>query len=339
MSLFTVLILGISALLFSAECHIYYTVKRGDSLWAIARKFNLSVKELYRLNPRLKRQKYLRPGQRICVAYKPVKKRKKSATRYAYKTSYVTYRVKRGDTLAKIARRFGTTVKAIKRANRLRSDRIYVGQKLRIPVKKKVAVKREERKRTRSRYVKVRVRKTVYITYRVKRGDTLIKIARKFGTTVKAIKRANRLRSDRIYVGQRLRIPVTRVVYERRPLRAPKPKIDFFPVKGRVVRNKRGVLIYAGCGRPVKAVEDGTVVYSGDDLSAFGNVIIVDHGSFVSLYAYAARSFVRVGQRVRKGQEIARVGIKPDEGRCALHFEVRSPEGSLLNPLEYVRSK
>ncbi|RKQ61803.1 murein DD-endopeptidase MepM/ murein hydrolase activator NlpD [Thermovibrio guaymasensis] len=97
------------------------------------------------------------------------------------------YRVRRGDTLGKIAKKFGVSVSEIKRRNRLRSNVIYPGQKLIIPTKSK---------------------KLKLITYRVKRGDTLGKIAKRFGTTVKELKRINRLRSSVIRVGQKLKVPV-----------------------------------------------------------------------------------------------------------------------------------
>ncbi len=99
------------------------------------------------------------------------------------------YKVKRGDTLEKIAKRFKTTVTELKRVNKLSSSRIYVGQKLLIPTHSKNSSKRP------------------LTTYRVKRGDSLSKIAKKFNTTVKELKRLNHLKGNRIYVGQRLLVP------------------------------------------------------------------------------------------------------------------------------------
>jgi len=108
----------------------------------------------------------------------------------------IVYRVKRGDTLIKIARKFGVSVSEIKRRNRLSSNRIYVGQKLIIPTKGSSSSKSKSK-------TKVKL-----ISYKVKRGDTLAKIAAKFGTTVSELKRINKLRSSKIYVGQRLKVPV-----------------------------------------------------------------------------------------------------------------------------------
>ena len=105
----------------------------------------------------------------------------------------VYYKVKRGDTLGKIAKKFHVSVSEIKKANGIRGSRIYVGQKLKIPVKN------SKRERTKTEN---------YIIYRVKRGDTLGKIASKFKTTVGEIKRLNGLKSSKIFVGQKLKVPV-----------------------------------------------------------------------------------------------------------------------------------
>ncbi len=96
----------------------------------------------------------------------------------------ITYKVRRGDSLRKIAREFNTTTADIILTNNLKHPyRIYVGQKLTVPISRKI--------------------------YRVKRGDNLEKIAKKFGVSTKSIIRTNRLRKPyRIYVGQKLKIPV-----------------------------------------------------------------------------------------------------------------------------------
>ncbi len=99
------------------------------------------------------------------------------------------YKVKRGDSLVKIARKFKTTVKEIKRVNRLSSSRIFVGQRLLIPTKSKRSFTR------------------ALTTYRVKRGDSLSKIAKRFKTTVRELRRLNHLRRNTIYVGQKLLVP------------------------------------------------------------------------------------------------------------------------------------
>lgn len=98
-----------------------------------------------------------------------------------------TYLVRKGDTLGAIARRHGTSVAALKRTNRLRSDVIQAGQKLTIPSAATASSNG-----------------TVHI---VARGETLSGIADRYRTDVGALKRANNLRTDLIQVGQSLTIP------------------------------------------------------------------------------------------------------------------------------------
>ena len=99
------------------------------------------------------------------------------------------YTVKRGDTLYNLSRRFGVSVEAIRRASGLRGYALRIGQKLNIPTG--TAQKTQ----------------AGGWTYTVKRGDTLFTIARRFGTTVAALRSANGLRSNAIRIGQRLIIP------------------------------------------------------------------------------------------------------------------------------------
>lgn len=94
------------------------------------------------------------------------------------------YVVQPGDTLSAIARRFGTTVQALVEYNSLSSTTIYVGQRLLLPGQRNPD--------------------TIHL---VQRGETLYRIAKRYGSTVAAIKAANNLRTDTIYVGQRLVIP------------------------------------------------------------------------------------------------------------------------------------
>ena len=99
------------------------------------------------------------------------------------------YTVKTGDSLFLIARRFGVTVDALRSANGLSHDWIYVGERLTIPTAGNTTPEPSGS------------------TYTVKGGDSLFLIANRFGTTVSALRSANGLSSDWIYPGQVLRIP------------------------------------------------------------------------------------------------------------------------------------
>lgn len=94
-----------------------HTIKRGDTLIAIARAYGVEVKELQRLNG-LKRRSVLRPGQELVVGHRPPADRDQ------------TYQVRKGDTLNKISKRFHLSVAEIKELNGLRSDALRRGQTL-----------------------------------------------------------------------------------------------------------------------------------------------------------------------------------------------------------------
>ncbi len=114
------------------------------------------------------------------------------------KDTYVVHRVRSGETLSVIARRYGTSVNSIVRANNLRSrNRIRAGQRLKIPSRGATAG---------TSTVVAQAGKASARTHDVRRGDSLWKLASRYGTTVDRIKRDNGLRNDRLYVGQRLRI-------------------------------------------------------------------------------------------------------------------------------------
>lgn len=111
---------------------------------------------------------------------------------------YVRYKVKKGDTLSVIARRYRSSVNAIMAANHLRSKHsIRAGKWLKIPSRGYVYTKRPHRP--------VRTRGGV-AGYRVKKGDSLWLIARRFDTTVSEIKRLNGLRKNNLSIGQVLKI-------------------------------------------------------------------------------------------------------------------------------------
>ncbi len=110
----------------------------------------------------------------------------------------IYHKVKKGETLSRIARKYGTTVKNIKNWNGIKSDRISIGQNLIVGWTNGVPPKKEDTPATTS---------SSGTYHKVKKGETLSTIAGKYGTTVSALKKANNLKSDKITVGQRLLIP------------------------------------------------------------------------------------------------------------------------------------
>jgi membrane-bound lytic murein transglycosylase D len=189
-------------------------VQPGDTLGGIARSFGVSLADLKAMNPKL-RPTRLRIGQVVYVP--PSKYSRKAKTRKVrlakVRTSKKTYRaphrgkrrivhkVNSGDTLWDIAQRYGVSHRSIKRWNGKRSSRLSVGQKLVLYVPQAKAEAKVEPKAERSKPVKVK-----RTTYKVRRGDSLWLIAKRFKVSPAQIKKWNRLRSNRINPGDVLKI-------------------------------------------------------------------------------------------------------------------------------------
>lgn len=116
-----------------------------------------------------------------------------------------------------------------------------------------------------------------------------------------------------------------------------------WPIKGRIVKSfyqsgNKGIDIGGQLGQSVRAAEAGKVVYSGDGLIGYGNLLIIKHNEmYLSAYANNSRLLVSEGQVVNKSQVIAKVG-KVGSGQPALHFEIRK-NGKPVNPVNYLPKK
>lgn len=175
----------------------YHTVRRGENLSLIARKYGVSVQKLKQLN-RLNKRALLKVGQRLKLREaKPTN----STNQPAGGSSHI---VRRGENLTLIAKKYRVSVPALKQANRLgRKSILRVGQKLRIPGRGTASASSR------------RVAKVV--THKVKRGENLTLIARKYGVSVNALRRANKMnRKSVLFVGKRLKVPVDNVHVVRR---------------------------------------------------------------------------------------------------------------------------
>jgi len=159
---------------------VYYTVKRGDTLWSIAKRYGTTVQEIAQIN-RIANPNLIYPGQNLRIT---TNINEGSTSEMGHKI----YTVVRGDNLWNIAKRYGTTVQEIAQINNISNTRlIYPGQRLKIPYNQ------ESNNQT--------------ITYTVRRGNTLWGIARRYGVTVNYLANLNGIRNPRlIYPGQIIKI-------------------------------------------------------------------------------------------------------------------------------------
>ena len=150
----------------------------------------------------------------------------------AQAVKYRYYRVRRGDSLIKIAKRFHISVEELKRLNHLRGSRIYVGQRLIVGIEKE----RPKRKRIVKQEPKKEVLPSpspysssvayIHYTYHlVRRGECLKDIAKKYGVSVSQIKRLNHLRSNIIYPGQELLIKKEKI-FSSQPKKVTKTAVE-----------------------------------------------------------------------------------------------------------------
>ncbi|HEY2021982.1 peptidoglycan DD-metalloendopeptidase family protein [Paraburkholderia sp.] len=113
-----------------------------------------------------------------------------------------------------------------------------------------------------------------------------------------------------------------------------------WPVRGPLLNTfndttNKGVNIGGSAGEAVKASADGRVVYAGNGLRGYGNLIIIKHdATYLTAYAHNRALMVKEGDAVTKGQKIAEMG-NSDSDRVMLHFEVRR-QGKPVDPLKYL---
>ncbi|WP_287197248.1 peptidoglycan DD-metalloendopeptidase family protein [Paraburkholderia sp.] len=205
--------------------------------------------------------------------------------------------------------------------------------------------------------------KTVH--YRVKRGDTLARIAQKNNCSVKDLLAWNRMSaSAHVKKGQVLRIVTQQTVTTtvdangkpvtaRTPAnsataremaaqttRAAKTVTLMWPAQGVVVEpfqagETRGIEIAGKAGDPVRAAADGKVMYAGTGLNEYGSLIIVQHNKdFLTAYSHNRKLLVKTGDIVHQGQLIAEMGNE-NNTRVSVLFELRH-DGKPIDPIPYL---
>ena len=176
-----------------SEC-LTYTVKKGDNLYNIAKKYDTTVDDIKRYNNLS--TDALSIGQKLIIPCYM------DDTTDDNLFNYVSYVIEKGDSLYSIAKKFGTTVDKIKQDNNLTSDVLTVGKTLMILDNTGVSAIEEC-------YGEEFEGVNNYIVYTVQKGDSLYSIAKKFGTTVNEIEILNNLDSTNLSIGQELKIPGT----------------------------------------------------------------------------------------------------------------------------------
>lgn len=254
--------------------------------------------------------------------------------------------VQRGDSLSKLAGRYGVNVQALVAANRLSSpDSLEVGQVLMLPPPN---------------------------IHTIERGETLFSAALRFSIDTRSLAVMNGLeRPWVVYPGDELLLPPlakdggkVRIAAARPAASRPKPGLsaaekaaranqprlavngpavkDFiWPVEGKILKGfgtdesglqNDGINIEAARGASVASAAAGEVIYVGDELEGLGVLVLVAHpGGWITAYAHGEEALVGVGQMVAQGEAIARAGASGNVTSPQVHFQLRK-DGDPIDP-------
>ena len=238
-----------------------------------------------------------------------------------------------GDTLDSISKKYKVTKKELIRFNKIKYPYILKpGKFIKIPVSKR---------------------------YKIKKGDTLYKIAKCSSTNVLEIKNKNtNLNEKKLIVGSVINLPYysinncklksKKIAKKNRSIQKSikSKEIFIWPVQGSIItyfgkqkggRKNDGINIISVKGNPVRAAMTGKVIYRGNELLAWGNLIIIKHkNNWTTAYAHLDKLLVKKGEIIKTGDIIASVGATGNVDKSQLHFQVRK-NSKPLDPMKFLK--
>jgi murein DD-endopeptidase MepM/ murein hydrolase activator NlpD len=277
------------------------TVRWGDTLSEIALRNGVPTRELAQANG-IRAPFTIYQGQRLTVPGAP------------------THTVRRGESLSQIAARYNVDTRELARSNNIRRpDRIYAGQEIVLPWSATGGAAAPPR--------------TTY--------------ASNSSTSTTTASAAPRPRAERAAPAPRRVTPVAASAVSARDLTPPARSGQGFmwPVNGRIIsdfgpkaegQHNDGVNIAVPEGTPVRAAESGVVIYSGNEVPGYGNLVLIRHqNGYVTAYAHNSRLNVAQGHVVERGEIIALSGRTGRVIEPQVHFEVRR-NTEAVNPTQFL---
>lgn len=264
--------------------------------------------------------------------------------------NFATYKVKSGDNLYSISRKLNLSISSLITINKIAPPyKIFPKQNLILPKQS---------------------------FHRVKKGETLYSISRRYQTDVYSISKLNNIKNiNSINEGQRLKIYADIKIATQNNYRSnvdkfnikkndtkkslkPKNKSNpnlkknfsknskfIWPVKGKLISKygkssdgffNDGININTKLNQEVGASNDGIIIYSGNEIPGYGNLILIKHSqNWITAYAHLGKVSIEKGDKVKKGQIIGLVGKTGNVGKPQLHFEIRKGKEA-VNPLNYL---
>ncbi len=274
-----------------------HTVVVGDTLWSISGRYNIAMQDIV-LSNNLRAPFLLAEGQRLKLPPPP------------------EYKVRSGDTLYAVSRIFGVTTSELVRLNDLREPYVIVpGQVIRLPSKSQM-----QKQQPAPREVTVR-------------SASASRAAPRTATKAQPKARVQQASLSR----------AARAIKAKTPPRSSGKFLK--PVSGKIIStygpkanslHNDGINIAAPLGTPVKAAENGVVVYAGNELKGSGNLVLVRHADrWMTAYAHLDRISVARGATIKAGQKLGTVGSTGSVDRPQLHFEIRRGVNA-VNPVPYL---
>lgn len=262
------------------------------------------------------------------------------------------YPVSSGDTIYSIAWKYELDPFELARWNNLTSPyRIYPGQRLKMKPGASSGGKPSSQARSSSG------KQPRPDAIKVRDGDTLYALARRYDMSTSELASINGLKSPYIITpGQTLKLKAP-VADNRKPKSSGKTRTSTaslpdddrkvswqWPVQGELITTfksnksgRKGIDIAGREGKDIRAAAPGKVVYSGNGLISYGNLVIIKHNrTYLSAYAHNRKLLVKEGDSIKAGQVIAELG-KTGTDSPRLHFEIRK-NGKPVNPLNYLPS-
>ncbi|MAH83373.1 MAG: hypothetical protein CBB68_03300 [Rhodospirillaceae bacterium TMED8] len=283
---------------------------KGDTVYGLSRRHKVSIQSIIQVNSLLA-PFHLQVGQRVHLLRD------------------AEHKVASGDTLFAIASRYKMGMHALARMNGIKSPyEIVIGQKLRLP---------SENFNASLTSSSLSFDSGLKLKNKEKRRGSP---SRPISSSVKPRVAANKITPTEASN----RKPKDAELISKLPKRSGEGFL--WPIKGRILSNfgakpkgfrNDGINIAATKGAGIQAAQNGIVVYAGNELRGFGNLLLIKHrGGYVTAYAHADRLLVKRGDRVEKGERIATVGDTGSVTRPQLHFEIRKGRRA-RNPKNYLR--
>lgn len=294
-----------------------HTVLKGETVGELAQRYNLVLRDILVVN-KLEAPYKLQAGQRLRLP----------APR--------TYKVRSRDTVTTVARMFSTSASQLVRLNGLQSPYVLKrGQVLKIPV-----VEGPEDRKIASAAASIDIRPVAPTD-----GDAISRPPVSSGR----IEREELAPPE--VTGTAVPAPAPQVAQASLAAKVPEttpPRSSskfMKPVEGQTLSgygpkdgglHNDGINIKAPLGAPVRAAENGVIVYAGNNLKGFGNLVLIRHADrWMTAYAHLDRISVERGATVKRGQAIGTVGKTGTVDQPQLHFEVRRGTDA-LNPEKYM---